>query len=138
MFYIENINDRIKVILDVTGMTKTDFGKKLNVSQAYISKLVKTGTPSPRLVEDICEKIGINKDWLISGVGDMFRSLPLENEVAAAISNVLEDMDCENSIYTLVKEALLKYERLDSKSKKVLENYVDDVINGLAERREEN
>lgn len=54
--------------------------------------------------------------------------------MAAVISNVLEDINCENSIYTLVKEILLKYEKLDEKSKKVLENYVDDVISGITEK----
>lgn len=80
----------------------------------------------------------VNENWLKIGEGDMFLDLPPEDETAAAISNVLEDVNCENSIYTLVKEFLLKYERLDDKSKNVIENYVDDVIDGYIKKREEN
>lgn len=137
MLTITTINDRIQILLNATGMTKTDFGKKLKVSQAYISKLTKTGTPSPMLIDDICEKFNVNEKWLRLGEGEMFQDFSPEDEVASVISNVLEDIRCENSIYTLVKELLLKYENLDQTSKKVLDKYVDDVLKGYIEKKEE-
>lgn len=133
------MNERIKKIRKTLGITQQEFANRLNIKRGAIANYeIGRNEPIDAVVSLICREFSINEEWLRYGTGDMFKSLPLENEVAAAISNVLEDMNCENSIYTLVKEALLKYERLDLKSKKVLENYVDDVINGLAEKREEN
>lgn len=63
------INDRILILIKQMGMTKTAFAKKLKVSQQYISKLVKTGTPSELLIEDICQKFSVNEDWLRHGTG---------------------------------------------------------------------
>ena len=71
---MQTINDRIGIILKKTGMTKTAFAECLKVSQQYISKLIKTGNPSERLIDDICEKIkidgeSISKKWIQTGEG---------------------------------------------------------------------
>lgn len=133
------MNERIKKIRKTLGITQQEFANRLNIKRGAIANYeIGRNEPIDAVVSLICREFSINEEWLRYGTGDMFKSLPLENEVAAAISNVLEDMNCENSIYTLVKEALLKYERLDSKSKKVLEDYVDDVVGGFTEKREEN
>lgn len=63
------INDRILILIKKMGMTKTAFAKKLNVSQQYISKLVKTGTPSELLIKAICQKFNVNENWLRNGIG---------------------------------------------------------------------
>lgn len=136
MLTISTINDRIGILLDVTGMTKTDFGKKLKVSQAYISKLVKTGTPSPILIDNICEKFGVNENWLLNGDGDMFLELPPEDEVAAAVSEVLEDIHCENAFYTLIKEILVQHERLDLETQKIVDKFFDNVLKEIKTKKE--
>lgn len=84
---MQTINERIQIILDQSKMTKTAFGEALKVSQQYISKLVKTGSPSDRLIEDICEKIlidgkKINENWLRTGEGDIFLTLDRKEEIA--------------------------------------------------------
>lgn len=138
MFIIDTINDRIRLLLEITGMTKTEFGKKLKVSQAYISKLVKTGTPSPRLIENICKKFGVNEKWLCDGEGEIFTEHPPENEVTAAVSEILEDIQCENAMYTLIKEFLINYQKSDSKTKEALDIYLNNVLEGYQKRKEGN
>lgn len=66
---METINDRIAMLIEKLGITNTAFGKKLKVSQQYISKLTRTGTPSDMLIDDICEKWNVNEDWLRNGIG---------------------------------------------------------------------
>lgn len=58
---MQTINDRIGIVLEHSGKSKTAFGESLNVSQQYISKLVRTGNPSELLIDDICEKYHIRK-----------------------------------------------------------------------------
>lgn len=71
---MQTINDRIGLLLDSLNITKTAFAESLKVSQQYISKLTKTGNPSDLLIDDICQKYSVNKDWLLTGTGEMFKS----------------------------------------------------------------
>lgn len=88
------INDRIEILLSELQITKTAFAKKLKVSQQYISKLIKTGTPSDILIEDICQKFNVNESWLRNGDGEIF--IP-ESEIVkqAAILLGRKDPDFE-------------------------------------------
>lgn len=95
---MQTINDRIGIIIEQTGMTKTAFAESLKVSQQYISKLIKSGNPSERLIDDICEKVKINdelinKNWLITGVGDITIKRTRNQVIQDFANDVMEEMD---------------------------------------------
>lgn len=120
---METINDRIKIILEKSGMTKTAFGDTLKVSQQYISKLTKTGNPSVRLVDDICEKIliqgkNINESWLRTGTGEMFVEIPEEDEYSKAAALISKENDKS------AMDAIIKYWKLDPASKKAIWDFI--------------
>ncbi len=132
------MNNRILKIRKDNHLTQDAFAEKLNLSKNFVWMLEKgERIPSDRTILDICREFGVNELWLRTGEEPMLKTLLPEDEIAAAVSNVLEDIKCDNSIYTLVKELLLKYENLDQTSKKVLDKYVDDVLKGYIEKREE-
>ena len=79
---MQTINDRIAIVLEESGKTKTAFGESLSVSQQYISKLIRTGNPSALLIDDICEKYRIRKEWLTEGKGDMKAPIDRNGEIA--------------------------------------------------------
>ena len=84
------ISERIARLIDVSGMTKTDFASKLNVTQAYISKITNKGSvPSDRLIEDICEKFNVNVTWLRTGEGEMFIELSRDEQIAEFVGRTL-------------------------------------------------
>ena len=87
---METINDRIGFVLERSGKTKTAFGESLNVSQQYISKLVRTGNPSELLIDDICEKYHIRKDWLLKGEGDPDQPLDRQDEIAKLTADLFK------------------------------------------------
>lgn len=92
---MQTINDRIGIILEMTGQTRTAFAENLKVSQQYISKLIKTGQPSKRLIDDICEKIKINdepinKTWLETGKGEPTIKLTRNQEIAKFANDVMQ------------------------------------------------
>lgn len=66
------MQERIAFLIEKLGITKTAFAQKLNITQPYVSKLLKTGNPSDRLIEDICEKFEVNEDWLRNGIEPMY------------------------------------------------------------------
>ena len=83
------INERIRKVVELSGLSKTAFAQKINVSQQYISKLVNNGTPSDRTISDICRKFGVNEIWLRTGVGEMFAPLSRAEEIAEFIGKTL-------------------------------------------------
>lgn len=66
------ISERILEIIDKKNISRTEFAAKLNITQAYVSKIINKGSiPSDRLIEDIVEKFDISEDWLRYGTGEM-------------------------------------------------------------------
>lgn len=66
------LGDRIKQLRKDMGLNQIDFGKRIGVSGATIStsESGKT-TPDEQTIRAICSEFGINRDWLVDGVGDM-------------------------------------------------------------------
>ena len=83
------INERRRKVVELSGLSKTAFAQKINVSQQYISKLVNNGTPSDRTISDICREFGVNEIWLRTGVGEMFAPLSRAEEIAEFIGKTL-------------------------------------------------
>lgn len=131
---IENINDRIKLIFDYSGLTQADIGKKLKVSQAYISKLVKTGSPSPILIEDICGKFGINEEWLRFGKGDMIKAVSPDDQLASAIADIILDAEGKHPFYTLIKEMIIEFEVLEESEKEKVDQFFGNVLKKLEQK----
>lgn len=90
---MDTINNRIETLIKELGISKTAFGEKLNVTQQYISKLVKSGTPSIRLIEDICQKFDVNKNWLLTGKGRMRKERSIEEEGYSRFGKIMEGKD---------------------------------------------
>lgn len=88
---MQTINDRIGIILDKSGKTKTAFGESLKVSQQYISKLIRTGNPSDLLISDICEKYNISEKWLRTGEGDMYIHRTRSEKIADFAADLLKE-----------------------------------------------
>ncbi len=131
----------LKALRKELNLKQGAFASEISTTQGHISDIENGRKPlSSRTKKLICLKTWngryINENFLDTGNGKIFLDLPPEDEVAAAVSNILEDIGCENTIYTLLKSALLKYEQLDANSKRVLESYVDDVIVDLHEKHE--
>lgn len=101
---METINDRINEIVLRSGLSKTAFAKRVNVSQQYISKLVIEGTPSDRTISDICREFGVNELWLRHG-GDepMFKERTRKEEISAYMGKLLGGQRTE------LEEELIKF-----------------------------
>ena len=76
------MHTRISQIIRDSGLTKTDFAKRLGLSQPFISKIC-TGdsVPSDRTILDICREFGCNEVWLRSGEGEPFQKKTREEEL---------------------------------------------------------
>lgn len=84
------MNTRIQQIIIAKGINKTEFARKINVSQAYVSQLCSgTKTPSDRTIADICREFDVNEYWLRTGEGDMFIQRSRGDQISAFVSDIL-------------------------------------------------
>ena len=66
------MHTRITEIVRRSGLTKTDFAKKLGLSQPFVSRICAgDAVPSDRTIADICRVFRINEKWLRTGEGEM-------------------------------------------------------------------
>lgn len=94
---METINDRISAVVKKSGLTKTAFAKKINLSQSFVSNICAgVSSPSDRTIADICKVFNVNESWLRTGNGEMFVSVSgKEAEIFAALSSSMGNKDSQ-------------------------------------------
>ena len=86
-----SLHERIDALIKALGMKKTEFAKRLNLSQPFVSELCSgRSCPSDRTISDICREFDVNETWLRTGEGEMFIEKSREEEIAAFIGNILK------------------------------------------------
>lgn len=93
---MSEINTRIAAVIQSSGLTKTAFAERLNVSQSFISRLaIGASVPSDRTIVDICREFCVSEQWLRTGEGEMFVRLSREEEITKFAMSVIRDPDSE-------------------------------------------
>jgi transcriptional regulator with XRE-family HTH domain len=116
------MNERIKELRKELKLTQQEFADELKISRGNIGAYeVGKNAPSDAVVSLICKTFNVNEEWLRVGVGDMFLELPEEDEEAAYVSELLEDVD--NDLFILIKEVMHTYHDLSPKSKEVIRDF---------------
>lgn len=76
------MHTRISEIVRKSGLTKTEFGKRINISQSMTSRICAgDANPSDRTIQDICREFGCNEAWLRTGEGEPFRIFTRKEEI---------------------------------------------------------
>ena len=110
------LNERIRLLRKELNLTLKQLGERLGVSDAAISR-IENGNRNitEQMIKSICREFSISEDWLRTGEGDMYE--PIEDETAVIVSELLEE---SNPFYDIIKGIMKTYLELDEKSKKVL------------------
>ncbi|WP_371296803.1 helix-turn-helix domain-containing protein [Ruminococcus sp.] len=113
------MNERIKALRKELKLTQQEFADKLNIKRGAVANYeIGRNEPIDAVVSLICKTFNVDEGWLRSGEGNMFLELPEEDEEAAYVSELLEDVD--NDMYKIIKEVMHTYSKLSPKSKEVL------------------
>lgn len=84
------MKNRISKIVEDSGLTKTAFAKKINVSQGLVSQMCTGITkPSDRTISDICRIFDVEEDWLRYGLEPMRSVKSKEEEIAELVGSAL-------------------------------------------------
>jgi transcriptional regulator with XRE-family HTH domain len=79
---VSSISGRIKAVRNALRISQRDFSAGIYLSHSFYAK-IETGArkPNERIYELICNKYKVNKNWLITGKGDMFSEAPPDMEL---------------------------------------------------------
>lgn len=125
---------RLKQFRKAIGLNQTDFGKKIEVAQGYLTNIETCRQPvTPKIFKLVClqswdGKI-INESWLRTGEGEMFNQLTEQEKVMKYTAMLLKDKD--SVIAEAIKNFIVVYEQLDGTSKKLLEEIAVKMLNGM-------
>jgi transcriptional regulator with XRE-family HTH domain len=109
---IEGVKERVKQVRGALNISQRDFAKRVFISQTLLGDIeLGKRNITQRTIRLISTEFGVNRDWLLTGEGDMFVSPPpdlqLENLVAIfrQLDRVLKDYLLDQS------KALLKIQK---------------------------
>ncbi|CDC28324.1 MAG: helix-turn-helix transcriptional regulator [Anaerotignum sp.] len=117
------MNKRLKKLRKELHMTQKDFGKKIGLTNAAISDIEKGKTGlTERNQNLICEKLNVNKEWLLYGNGEMFLPELPENE----LTHILTEIQFCNDKF--IKDFICAYWNLSEDAKKILQKYIHHLL----------
>ena len=123
------MNKRLKEIRKSLNMTQKEMGKVLGIANTSVSEIEKgNAILTERNQNLLCEKLNVNKEWLETGSGEMFRPVLPVDEFSQLLSEIEESDD------EFIKNALWTYWQLDEKSKKVIRDFTYE----LAKKQQNN
>lgn len=117
------MKDRIKEIRSKKNLTQQEFANRLSLKRNTIATYeIGKAMPSDRTVQDICEKFGVNEEWLRTGKGEMLIPLSRDEEIARFIGEMIKEDD------TFKKKLISVLARLDEKDWEDLERIAKNFI----------
>lgn len=126
------MNERIKEIRKKEGLSQQKFADKLGIARGNIAAYeVGKNSPSDAVISLICSKFNVNKEWLLTGKGDMY-DVP-EDEVAAVVSDLLEE---SNPFYDIIISIMKSYKKMDDTSKAALNNLIQELLDNMKKRED--
>lgn len=88
------MHSRIRQLRLALGLSQSEFGANVNLSQNYIWMLEKGDrSPSERTISDICRVFGVSLAWLQDGVGEMFVQRSANEELAIMVADLMAESD---------------------------------------------
>jgi transcriptional regulator with XRE-family HTH domain len=71
------LNARIKQIRQALNLSQRAFAKKIFISQSYYSAIeLERQEVNDRIIHIVSTRLNVNRDWIATGRGDMFRDSP--------------------------------------------------------------
>lgn len=114
------MNERIKQLREVLGLSQKNFGNKLGVGDTAISKLEKGERKlTDQMAKAICREFNVNYAWLIEGIGDMFSDLP---------ETLLDEVAEEYELDELDKLIVQRYMQLPHEKREVIKEYLQSIF----------
>ena len=88
------MNERIKELRKVLGLTLDKFGERLGVKKSALSKIERgENGDSEQMFKSVCREFNVNENWLRTGEGEMFVQRTLDEEITSFIQSIQLEKD---------------------------------------------
>jgi len=106
------IKDRVKTLRKALKLSQEEFGKRIYVSQSLLTEIESGNRKiNNRTIQLIVSEYNINKDWLLTGNGDM-RSAPPPDIKKEQLIKIFNELDSLLQDYLLLQsKELLKIQK---------------------------
>lgn len=86
------MKERLKQLRKDKGLTQQEFADKLNIQRATYAKYeVGRNEPIDAVIALICDRFGVNEQWLRTGEGDMYVEINRDDEMYRLVDDLLAD-----------------------------------------------
>ena len=117
------MNERLKQLRTVLGLSQEAFGETVGVTKAAISRIESgINSLSDRMILSIVKQHNVNERWLRTGEGDMFIELSKDEQIEDFIGNLLSSE--EDSFKRRLISGLAA---LDENGWNVLDKFLDSI-----------
>jgi transcriptional regulator with XRE-family HTH domain len=97
-----SVNARLKTIRTTLKLTQKDFAKGIHLSQSFYAKLeLEQRGVNDRIIDLVATRYGINRDYILTGKGDMFDVRP--NLKLQEMIDIFNELDGVFQDYILVQ-----------------------------------
>jgi transcriptional regulator with XRE-family HTH domain len=94
------MKDRISLIIETYGITKSAFAEKIKVSPASVTQMCSGRiNPSRQTIDLICREFRIREEWLRTGAGSMLVSDTERDKLQSFFADVLATAPDERSAF---------------------------------------
>lgn len=129
--------ERVKLIRrsEKINLTLEKFGEKIGIKKSAVSKIEKgENSLTDSNIKAICREFGVNEEWLRTGDGEMFKSLPEEDEVAAYVSELLEDAN--SPLCSVIVDIMKTFQELTPESQEALREFSGKLLKNIKKEKE--
>lgn len=110
------MNSRILEVRKNAGLTQEEFANEINLSKNYVWMMEKgERVPSDRTILEICRKFNVSLEWLTTGKGDMYTSLP---------DNVLDNLAIVYKLNEMDKKIISTCLNLSESEREIIKKYI--------------
>ena len=112
---------RIQAARKAKGLTLKQLGDIIGISESAVSNIERgRNKPSGSTLILLCEKLGIDREWLETGEGDMFAPVSEQAETARMIEAVSDS--------PAMRSLLATWAQLSDENKAVFERFAADYV----------
>lgn len=125
------MNERVKELRTVLGLSAEKFGARVGVTRSAISR-IENGTVNVtgQMIISICREFNVNEEWLRNGSGEMFNTLSQDEELAYIVGQALPQAD------DFVKDTFIALGRLSQEFTAEDWQVVKKFVDALAGKRQ--
>ena len=121
---------RIQAARKAKGLTLKQLGDIIGISESAVSNIERgRNKPSGSTLILLCEKLGIDREWLETGEGDMFAPVSEQDETAKLIESISDS--------PAMRSMLATWAQLSDENKAVFERFAADYVQDYNRRKAE-